>query len=288
MRSILVPVADRPECAVALESAFNIAEALSANVTGLHIRPHKLEAKKRAIDVGRGWPQFGDIFAQLTEEEVQLNSKAAAKLFKDLAEQNGFHRSKSLKGRPEGGQAMWREVVGGVQPELAIFGPLADLIVVSRPRSLRSKKAQAFLMSALMASCRPVLMLPHQRARSLGKHVMVAWNQSVEAAAVLHASLPLLEKAESVRLYCAGPENRLGPKSSAVAKYLRQYNIRADIVRTPGNHVEKELEAAYTKQGCDLLMMGAYSRHHWRERVFGGLTDHVLNKMKIPTLMMHR
>ena len=41
MRVMLVPVADRPECARALNSAFDLGNRLGASVTGCHIRPHR-------------------------------------------------------------------------------------------------------------------------------------------------------------------------------------------------------------------------------------------------------
>ena len=41
MRVILVPVADRPECARALNTAFELGKKLNASVSGCHIRPHK-------------------------------------------------------------------------------------------------------------------------------------------------------------------------------------------------------------------------------------------------------
>src|SRR5690606_13033696 len=40
MRVIFVPVADRPECAVALTKTFELAGDLGATVVGCHIRPH--------------------------------------------------------------------------------------------------------------------------------------------------------------------------------------------------------------------------------------------------------
>ena len=41
MRLILVPVANRPECARALQTAFDIARRLGASVYGCHIRRHR-------------------------------------------------------------------------------------------------------------------------------------------------------------------------------------------------------------------------------------------------------
>ena len=41
MKVILVPVADRPECARALDTAFALGKKLGASVSGCHFRPHK-------------------------------------------------------------------------------------------------------------------------------------------------------------------------------------------------------------------------------------------------------
>ena len=40
-------------------------------------------------------------------------------------------------------------------------------------------------------------------------------------------------------------------------------------------------------QGPTLLVMGAYSHWRWQERVFGGVTEHVLRKARMPVLMSH-
>jgi len=40
MRVIMVPVADRPECARALQAAFNLGKRLDASISGCHMRPH--------------------------------------------------------------------------------------------------------------------------------------------------------------------------------------------------------------------------------------------------------
>jgi len=40
MRVIFVPVADRPECAAALNTAFILGHTVGASVIGCHIRPH--------------------------------------------------------------------------------------------------------------------------------------------------------------------------------------------------------------------------------------------------------
>lgn len=52
----------------------------------------------------------------------------------------------------------------------------------------------------------------------------------------------------------------------------------------------EDLEAlvqAYKDTNSDLMVMGAYSRSRFRQRTFGGVTDHMLHRANIPVLMLH-
>jgi nucleotide-binding universal stress UspA family protein len=40
-------------------------------------------------------------------------------------------------------------------------------------------------------------------------------------------------------------------------------------------------------RGPTLLVMGAYSHWRWQERVFGGVTEHVLRNARMPVMMSH-
>lgn len=52
MRVILVPVADRPECASALKVSFELGKRLGASVSGCHMRLHRYsEVPRRYSEV---------------------------------------------------------------------------------------------------------------------------------------------------------------------------------------------------------------------------------------------
>ena len=60
MRVILVPVADRPECAVALNKSFALARDLDASVIGCHIRPpEERSAGSATVGIDSGPPPGG-------------------------------------------------------------------------------------------------------------------------------------------------------------------------------------------------------------------------------------
>ena len=274
MRVIFVPVADRPECERALKVAFELGRRIDASVFGCHIRPH------RGSEVSMS-TAFAD--ASWRRKSTKKAPAAAAALYREMAEQHGYE----LVRRPRAAAcALWKERVGSPDKVMAINGPLADLIVVSRPGNAGGV-ADMFMKAALLESGRPVLMLPQSGRRKIGRHVCIGWNQSAGVARTVSSSITLLAAADAVTIVTCGPEDRVGPKSSQLLNYLRHYGIGADRVTTRGRDVEAELTGACKEAGADLLLTGAYSRSRWREKVFGGTTEFLIRKAKLPVLMQH-
>ena len=270
MRVILVPVADRPECAKALQTAFELGKRLGASVSGCHIRPHRESVTSMSNAAWR-------------RKNTKKAPEAARKLYEDMAAQNGYELTKRARLEPG---ALWAERVGAPDKLMGIVGPVADLVVVSRPEQ-DGGVAEMFLNAALIESGRPVLILPPAGRRNLGKRVCIGWNQSTEAANAVTAALPLLKNAEQVTIVSCGAEDRIGPKSTQIANYLTHWGIKSKREQTPGKDIEKELMAAFKASGSDLLIAGAYSRSRWREKVFGGTSEYLLRKAKVPVFMLH-
>lgn len=283
MRVFLIPVADRPESRIALDVAFGLAARLGGNVVGCHVRPHREETSQRP---GYLMPETPWSWSR-SRKTPELDSKAASGLFEAAATRHEFERVK----RPGVGRmsiAMWKEMVGTPARIFAIIGPVADLSVLSRPKARSSGPAEAFLLSALLHSGKPVLVLPQTKPRPLGRRILIAWNQSTDAAAVVSASLPMLAKADHVTVLHAGPENRPGPKSTYLAEYLAHWGVKSERVATKGDDVPREIVDGMERTGSDLLLMGAYSRQRLRQLVFGGVTETLLFHSELPVLMLHR
>lgn len=286
MKLIMVPVADRPECAIALDQAFRLADRLSSNIIGCHLRPHQSEIEKP------GKSRFLLQFARAeksakppTSRDIDLRCKAAKALFMAKVSQHGFQPVK----RPRLGierSARWIEKVGALGKLFPIIGPVTDLSVVSRPKHNAHGPGPEFLLSALLYSGKPVLILPQRTTAPVGKHILIAWNQSVEAARAVTAAMPLLWMADSVTICSCGPENRVGPKSTQLSEYLTTWGVKSKRVATKGRDAEKEIDATYRETGSDLIVMGAYSRSRMREIVFGGVTQHMLFETNKPVFAL--
>ncbi len=284
MKSILVPVADRPECVFALDAAFELAAKLAANVTGCHLRPHREET---ALAAGQRFSlalETGAL-ADIPENVSSLNCSNARQLFSAAADKHAVKLARKVK---VGGEpcAFWHEMVGSPDRLMSIIGPMADLIVVSRPKKKASGPARAFMLAALLNSGRPVLVLPQKKVTP-GSRVCIAWNGSSEAARAVKAAMPILQLADKVHVVSCGKSDRPGPSVSQLCQYLAMWGVQSTSEITRGRNPEKELLQQYDDNRSNLLVMGAYSRSHLLERVLGGVTYAMMNEAKVNLFALH-
>ena len=290
MRVIMVPVSDRPESGTALASSFDLAQRLDANIRAFHIRPHRYS--QIALPPEAGFLISSDSLereARQQDKKAESDSLAAHALVERLAEQHNFSLVKRLSGSSR--QAIqWSQQVGDVRSLLPLYGPFADLLVLSRPKTRNSRTARTFLVNGLIRTSSPVLVLPPQGRTGLGKRVVVAWDRSHEAASALRAALPILRSADSVSLIVSGEAKPDGPKVSLAREYLAAWGVNCKVHQVRGAKADPvtDITNRMRDDRADLLVMGCYSRHRMRERVFGGVSEHMLYKAKFPILTIHR
>ncbi len=284
MRVIFVPVADRPECAKALRTAFDLGQQLGANLCGCHIKAHSYSDVALPSEFGSLADYDAAWETAWTGKKTHKSSAAAKALFGKIAARQHYDVIKKPRSTPG---AVWFEKVGSPDKVLSIMGPVSDLIIVSRPAAKGEKLARLFMLAALLNSSRPVLVLPQSGSPTIGKRISIAWNQSAEAARAVAAAMPLLRLADYVNIITCGRETGLGPKSTQLATYLRFWGVKTERVAARGTDAARALVKAYKDSQSDLLVMGAYSRSRLRQRIFGGVTEHMLHRANIPVLMLH-
>ena len=168
----------------------------------------------------------------------------------------------------------------------------ADLTLVGDGLMADPELRSRVIDGALFQSARPVLIIPKGKAATLTpKKVVLAWDSGFEAARAAREALDILSAADEVYVTMVDPSasyGRNGEEPGAdVAGYLVRHGISVDVKRLPseGRSISEVLNRYAQDASADLIVMGAYGHSRMRERVFGGVTQSMLETATVPVLM---
>jgi nucleotide-binding universal stress UspA family protein len=182
-----------------------------------------------------------------------------------------------------------------IADEVTATGRSADLVVVSatNPDEITGVERD-FVEQVVMGVGRPVIVLPFKGdARISLKDIVVGWDGGREAARAAFDALPLLRKAEKVRVVRIDPQKDPALRGSVagadLAETLARHGIQAEAQGYPTDGLDEgqALMRCAEDNGAGLIVMGAYGHSRLAEFIFGGATRFVLNRMTRPVLMSH-
>jgi nucleotide-binding universal stress UspA family protein len=183
------------------------------------------------------------------------------------------------------------EPVGDVPVGVDVVG--ADRHAHKIDSTLRGNWASE-LVARYTTTGRPVLVVPAQGAVAAApRRVVLAWKPSPEAARAVHEVLPLLARDAQVDVLLVDPqvgEGSHGEQPGAdIARHLARHGLEVNVVERPreGRSTAQCLLQHAGEVGADLLVMGGYGHHHWRELVLGGTTRSVLRDARLPVFFAH-
>ncbi len=268
LATVLVEVDDADACAARVRLAAELALTNGSHLIGLYVRHDLRIPTPGEIRNGSG------LLERQLEHTGELERLAEA-VFRDAAAAVG--------------NADWRVLDGPRHEVVPAHCRYVDLAVVAV--DTQSPRALQVADETAMESGRPVLMIPQSwRKNTLGTRVMIAWNNSREAARAMNDALPLLRRASAVKAIAIATVGRphVGNVDS-VCRHLERHGIEASAERfeTDSRNEGSLLLDAAARFDADLVVMGAYGHTRLREVVLGGVTDHVLSHMTIPVLMSH-
>jgi len=181
-----------------------------------------------------------------------------------------------------------------VDEDIARRALYSDLTLMGHQATQNEELCKRILDGALFQSPAPVLFNPTDKPVTLApRSVLVAWDSRTEAARAVQLSLPILQSAAEVHVTLVDPvasSVRNGEEPGAdVATYLARHGakVTVDVLASGGKTVGETLIQHATAVGADLVVMGAYSHSRLRERIFGGVTQSMLEKMKLPIFWGH-
>lgn len=261
-----------------LDVALSLAESFDAHLVGL-FAPGPVRVPMPAI--GEGASVLRDI------EEGRQRTALAAQVeveFREATQRRGSE------------QAEWRDFPGDPLYAVQLSARYADLVVAGQPDPYGDDTDEAlagFPADLVLNAGRPVLFVPYAgRFPKLGTRVLVAWNASREAARAVRDALPLLKRARRVDVVAFDPQRSADhgeQPASDIALYLARHGVRASAAQQRGTGIEigAQILSRAADMEADLIVMGAYGRSRFRERVLGGATRTLLESMTVPVLMSH-
>ncbi|MEY3307928.1 MAG: hypothetical protein RLZZ413_1971 [Pseudomonadota bacterium] len=183
---------------------------------------------------------------------------------------------------------------GSLGAIVATKARFADLVLLPHPYGKENApEAEAVLESVLFDGAAPVLLLPATLlSDTMGKRVVIAWNQGREAMAAVRRALPLLRQADLVNIAVIDPPN-YGPERSdpggALCQMLVRHGVKAEVsvLAKTMPRVSEVLVRHVRDQNADLLVMGAYGHSRFREAILGGATRDMLELAQGPVFLAH-
>lgn len=270
-----------------LDAAFDIAKRFGGHVDAALIQPDPLNTVPM---VGEG--VSADAIRRLMEaaaiamEQQRDATKAAFDQACNTAGMALIDHPDNTVDRPS---AAWSEDTGrgeAILPEKAL---LSDLVVFPSAVSDIVSALRPSFETVLLKSRRPILLVPNKGSAPIGRNVAIAWNGTSEAASALSAAMPFLTEALDVYLMTAATTRTNAEMLGTAADYLAWHGISCErhVVEVSGEPVGAALMEKAVDIGADLLVMGGYGHHRLRERILGGVTDHVLHHAELPILIAH-
>ena len=283
MKTILLPYHDEEAARSALSTAILVAKRFDSYLEGLLV----MGAPHVALSFGPGMTVPPEYLSFAAQEWRRFADGARRDFLKITG--NGGLPFRELESAGEGAAAGWREIEGRESEIIGTYGRLFDLIVIGRTKTGAGAPWRESCETALFESGRPVLLASADAPKTIGKVVVVAWNGSTESARTVAFGMPLLIGAERVEVLSVEGHMVAGPSGSQVTSHLLRHGIPASSrTLAPGQRPAGEaiLDEA-GDLGADLVLKGAFTRSRFRQVVFGGTTQHIMDFATVPVLLAH-
>jgi nucleotide-binding universal stress UspA family protein len=277
IKTILVYVPSEKTASAILEPALKLAGDRSAHVIGFHL----------IADL----PVYGEFPAEISEEVIVRLQKAG----KETAAGAKRVFDESVQKYPVTHE--WRCFTASYAAGsdlIAQQGRAADLIVCGKPNDEIPDPWSDFSETAIMRSGRPVLIVPGLKPqKTIGEHVIIAWNDTREAARAVADSLDLIKSAATVRAITMIEKESQREAAEALGAdliaNLARHGVAAslDVSYASSGNAGEAILSRLLEDGCDLLIMGGYSHSRFREMIFGGVSRDILRDTSTPTLVSH-
>lgn len=266
------------------EEARTRAAALLAGEYGAHV--------VGTAATGISWLDFallaGSMTAPLPPADFDGLRNAAALRLDEFSAQAARLGIESVETRLIEDVAQYGLLMQSRYADLVILGQDHDDVEPGLPARVRRLPEHLALHGA-----RPVLVVPPgYRGEPLAGTVVAGWDGSQQALRALTGALPLLARADAVKLALINPDELSelhGEQPGAdIALWLARHGVRVEVVlERTASTAGHALAALARDSGAGLMVCGAYGHSRYREWFLGGVTRELLERAPVPLLIAH-
>lgn len=277
-RSLLVPLDLDATCPGRIDVAVRLARDMECHLVGMAaVGMLDLPASPVAASALSA-------YSAMAADTLRQQAEQSAQNFRHACQAAGVRSFEALVVPSDRSEALLRQA------------HCSDLVLMTQadPGGPDYVRARELMEDVVLYSARPTLLLPYAgRFDTLGAEVLIAWDDSREAARAVRDALPLLRTARRVQAISwiksgNGNEQVLRARLDALQAWLMRHGVEVGV-RVDGTElpIAETLLSRAADLGSDLIVMGAYGHARWAERLLGGATRGLLQAMTVPVLMSH-
>ncbi len=288
IKTVFVPVSGSDTDARVFAAALAVARPLGAHMQFFHLHLTPGEAAARAPHVDYA---IGDALASSLEylrNRTDALSESALAHFREFCEANEVRmRTEATSSGPV--SASWTEETRGAMDRLMFHARHSDVVVLGRPRN-QDFMPLGLIERLLIGSGRPILLAPNTATPQSLNTIVVGWKETPEAARAVSGAMPLLSEAERVILLSIAEEGAASTEAlEDLARQLAWHGVSAEVHVTAerSGSARNQLRRVATQLEADLLVVGGFGHGLFRERMFGGVTQSLIEEAAVPVFMVH-
>lgn len=270
IKNILVSFNAAAPAVSALNMALKLAEHYDAHLTGVlaHGLPNMLYA------YGGHVPQAA--MDQLEEADKQHRDEVR-KAFMSMASVLPAARVHFLDVYGEADEMLMKMALG------------FDMVVMGPPeKSPNFPHMEAHADVVARNSGKPVLVVPAgYDMATFNTKVLLAWDGKRAASRAMSDVVKLLESSATISVLCVGEKEAAALKAQPALTHLQRHGFEAALIAKKSRKIAKTILATAKEEAVGILAMGAYEHAKLAEDLFGGVTNTVLKKAKVPVLLSH-
>ena len=285
MKTILTFVGGGERDEVILRTALAAAAPLSADIDFMHAH---VQSSQLAQQSKFGFAPAAVLSSALSKLQAKAKtySRTAAENVRTFCETEGVALGDAPAGHHDMTATFFEETTNDLET-LRSHAARRDLVVIGRARQKQGLTPD-ILEYLIRKTGRPVLAAGSSAPQSLVGTIVVCWkNERSTAPAVRDAAILLAKARRVVFVSVAKSGKRLSEALSAKAREITGIDAEVLVVPPTRHGIPDSLAQAADECDADLLVMGAYSRSHVGEILFGSCTDHLLARSDRPILLRH-